>query len=83
MSKLTAFAKFRPSSGMTLDAVAEIFNVDRKTILRWETGETPLPLKRMGEFERVTGFAPHELRPDLAIIFGPTTSRPSKLEKSA
>lgn len=71
MSKITPFASYRQSSGKTLDAVAADFNVDRKTILRWETGETPLPLKRLDEFAEITGIPPHELRPDLADIFLP------------
>lgn len=71
MSKQTAFPNFRKNSGLTLDGVAELFNVDRTTILRWEKGEPPVPIKRLVEIEEVTGISKEALRPD---VFG----RPTK-----
>lgn len=65
MSTQTAFSDFRKNSGKTLDAVAEMFNVDRKTILRWERGEPPVPIKRVAEIASVTGISREMLRPDV------------------
>jgi DNA-binding transcriptional regulator YdaS (Cro superfamily) len=68
MPKKTAFANFRkPVDGpkLKLAAVAELFEVDKATIIRWENGEVPLPAKRLKEFEDVTGIPRQELRPDL------------------
>lgn len=67
----TAFAQFRKTSGLTLDGVAELFRVNRTTILRWERGSTPIPLKRLAEIEAATGISRTALRPD---IFGPSDS---------
>lgn len=72
MSTNTAFAGFRKSSGLTLDGVAEIFKVDRTTVLRWERGTPPVPVKRLDEVEAVTGIPRQELRPD---VFGPAPER--------
>lgn len=65
MSNHTAFPKFRKDSGLTLDKVAEIFDVDRTTILRWEKGTTPVPTKRLAEIEGITGIPQEDLRPDI------------------
>ena len=70
MSQKTAFSDFRKNSGKTLDGVAEVFGVDRRTIIRWEKGSPPVPLKRLEEAEKITGIPRHKLRPDLADIFG-------------
>lgn len=72
--KQTAFAKFRKTSGQTLNGVAAVFGVDRTTIIRWERGEPPVPIKRLDEIERVTGISRHDLRPD---VFGKRTPTPS------
>lgn len=67
MAHQTAFSEFRKNSELTLDGVAALFNVDRTTILRWEKGEPPVPVKRLSEVETVTGISRGKLRPD---IFG-------------
>lgn len=67
MAKQSAFADFRKNKKITLDAAAELFGVDRTTIIRWEKGEPPVPVRRLEEIEKVTGIKRHELRPD---IFG-------------
>ncbi|ULJ73629.1 helix-turn-helix domain-containing protein [Rhizobium gallicum] len=67
MSTETAFSTFRKNSGLTLDAVADMFKVDRTTILRWEKGEPPVPIKRVAEIAAATGISRHDLRPD---VFG-------------
>lgn len=67
MAHETSFSDFRKNSDLTLDGVAALFNVDRTTILRWEKGEPPVPVKRLDEVERITGISRDNLRPD---IFG-------------
>lgn len=69
MQKTNAFSRFRKNSELTLDGAAEKLGVDRKTILRWEQGTTPIPAERVIELERMTGISRHELRPDLSRIF--------------
>lgn len=69
MANETAFARYRKNNGKTLEATAEVFSVDKKTILRWEKGTTLIPVKRLHEVERVTGIPRHELRPDLMAMF--------------
>jgi DNA-binding XRE family transcriptional regulator len=66
----TAFARYRQETGKTLDATAETFDVDKKTILRWESGHTLIPIKRLDTVCAITGIARQELRPDLAQMFG-------------
>lgn len=65
MSTKSEFSEYRKASGLTLDAVASQFNVDRTTILRWEKGEPPVPIKRVSEIETVTGIPRGRLRPDV------------------
>lgn len=62
-----AFSSFRKDQKLTLDAAASLFGVNRTTILRWEQGEVPIPVKRLEQIERTTGIPRRELRPD---IFG-------------
>jgi DNA-binding transcriptional regulator YdaS (Cro superfamily) len=69
MTEPNAFSDFRKRTGQTLDATAEQFGVDRKTILRWEQGSSPIPADRVLTIERITGISRHELRPDLSRIF--------------
>lgn len=78
MAHKTAFPDFRKASSLTLDEVAAIFNVDRTTILRWEKGEPPVPVKRLDEVEKVTGISRHHLRPD---IFGAAMATPSTTKR--
>lgn len=65
MNKPTPFSTYRKNSGQTLERVAEVFKVNRTTILRWEKGEPPVPVKRLSEVEKVTGIPRWELRPDV------------------
>jgi transcriptional regulator with XRE-family HTH domain len=69
MHTKTAFAKHRQNTGLKLREVAAQFKVDRTTILRWETGTSPIPDDRLEEIEAVTGISRHALRPDLAALF--------------
>lgn len=69
MQTKTAFAQHRVNTKKKLAEVAAQFKVDRTTILRWESGEVPIPDGRVEEIERVTGISRHALRPDLAALF--------------
>ncbi|MFA7282150.1 MAG: helix-turn-helix transcriptional regulator [Sterolibacterium sp.] len=59
-------ADFRKKAGLTLDAAAAIFDVDRTTLIRWEKGEPLIPIKRLDDAAKIYGVSKRELRPDLA-----------------
>jgi transcriptional regulator with XRE-family HTH domain len=65
MSAKTEFSDYRKSRGLSLAEVARKFGVDRTTILRWEKGKPPVPIKRIGEIEALTGISRNRLRPDV------------------
>lgn len=54
--------------GLTLSEVAVRVGVDKATVTRW--AQKRVPEDRVLEVERVTGIPRHELRPDLAAVFG-------------
>jgi len=58
-------ADYRKKRGLTLDAAAELFGVDRTTIIRWEKGEPMIPLKRLSDAARIYGVTKRKLRPDI------------------
>jgi DNA-binding transcriptional regulator YdaS (Cro superfamily) len=63
--QVSSFADFRKSRpDLTLDATAKLFGVDRTTVLRWEKGEVPIPVKRLSIIEAITGIPREKLRPD-------------------
>lgn len=66
MTEITELREFR-KQGHTLDDMADLFNVNRTTVLRWEKGEVPIPIKRLRQIADVTGISREKLRPD---IFG-------------
>ena len=59
---------------MSLEEFGKLFvpPVDKSTVLRWERGDPPVPVKRLDEVERVTDISRHDLRPD---IFGAAPAR--------
>lgn len=58
-------ASYRKKKGLTLDAAAELFGVDRTTIIRWEKGAPMIPLKRLSDAARIYGVTKRRLRPDI------------------
>lgn len=56
---------------MRLIDVANALGVNKATVTRW--AQRRVPYDRVGDVSRVTGIPPHELRPDLAEIFTPST----------
>lgn len=79
--KQTALSSLLRARDMRLVDLSRALGVDKATVSRW--ARRHIPHDRLEDVSRVTGIPAHELRPDLASIFGPPTSRPSKLEKSA
>lgn len=67
MTEIPELRDFR-KQGHTLDGVAELFNVNRTTVLRWEKGEVPIPIKRLSHIEKVTGVSRQKLRPDIFAV---------------
>lgn len=59
------FAEYRKVNGLTIDQFAELFEVDRTTIIRWEKGEPHIPVKRLARAEEITGISRQDLRPDI------------------
>lgn len=72
---ITIVKKAAKSSGGVV-ALARELGIKHTALYSW----TRVPAERVLDIERITGVSRHDLRPD---IFGPATSRPSKLEKSA
>lgn len=58
-------ASHRKKKGLTIDAAAELFEVDRTTIIRWEKGEPLIPLKRLDDAARIYGVPKKKIRPDI------------------
>lgn len=58
-------AEIRRKKGLTLDAVAKLFEVDRTTIIRWEKGSPLIPLKRLDKAVEVYGVPKRKIRPDI------------------
>lgn len=54
--------------GMKLIDVARGVGVNKATVTRW--AQKRVPEDRVLEVESVTGIPRHELRPDLAAVFG-------------
>lgn len=63
---------YREGNNLSLDALAAQLKVNKSTVLRWETGEVPLPIARLSIVEKLTGIPREKLRPD---IFDPVQSR--------
>ena len=65
MKTKSAISIFRKERGLTLDAAADVFGVNRRTLIRWEQSAPPVPIKRIVEIEAITGIPRDELRPDI------------------
>lgn len=60
---------FRVEAGLPLKEAADKFPVSTRTLIRWEQGETRIPVKWLAKAESVYGKTRAEIRPD---IFGAT-----------
>lgn len=65
MHKKQPIAKCRRDKGLTIDQAAAEFAVDRTTVIRWEKGEPPIPLKRLDDAARIYGTSKGNIRPDI------------------
>jgi DNA-binding XRE family transcriptional regulator len=54
---------YRSEHGLSLQALADRFGVNKTTVHYWETEQ--VPSTRVVEIEKATGIPRHELRPDL------------------
>lgn len=61
----TALAAYRRKSKQTLETLALALDVNKSTVLRWETGEVPIPTTRLADLEKLTGIPRKRLRPDI------------------
>lgn len=61
----TPLAKYRSTKGLSLDDLAVPLGVNKTTVMRWESGSHPIPLKRLAAVEKLTGIPKKKLRPDL------------------
>lgn len=68
MEKLTSY--FEEERGRRAK-LAEALNISASAVSMW----SHVPIDRLADVSRVTGIPPHELRPDLADIFGPSPER--------
>jgi transcriptional regulator with XRE-family HTH domain len=57
--------KYRADKNLSLEALGDLFNVNKSTVLRWEEGQ--VTAERAVEIEAVIGIPRQKLRPD---IFG-------------
>jgi|KBSSwiStaDraftv2_1062776.scaffolds.fasta_scaffold2445115_2 transcriptional regulator with XRE-family HTH domain len=55
--------RYRDAAGLSLAELAERFDVDKTTVMRWE--DRRIPAERVVVIERVTGIPRSRLRPDL------------------
>lgn len=58
-------AACRMSAQLSIKAFAERMSVSPKTVIRWESGEPRIPVKRLQDAADVLGVHRHLLRPDL------------------
>lgn len=58
-------ASYRQKLGLTHKAVAQLFGVDRTTVIRWERGEPLIPLKRLDDAAKIYGVTKKKIRPDI------------------
>lgn len=65
---LKAFRK-RQSPPLSQKQLAELLDVKRVTVARWETRARPVGMDSLPKITEATGISPAELRPDLAVLF--------------
>jgi transcriptional regulator with XRE-family HTH domain len=57
--------QYRTLTGQSLEALSRPLGVNKTTIMRWENGDTLIPVKRLADLEALTGIPRHKLRPDV------------------
>jgi hypothetical protein len=73
--EVSALSLLLQERDMRLVDLARAVGVDKSTVTRW--ARKNIPDNRVPDVAKATGIPPHELRPDLATIFGsaPTPER--------
>jgi transcriptional regulator with XRE-family HTH domain len=64
---------WRKTQGLTIDEAGSRVGVSGVQWHRYEKGTRLVSFEKLPAVSRVTGISPHELRPDLADIFGPVS----------
>jgi len=68
MEKLRSWRK---AKGISIDDAGKLVGISGVQWHRYEAGTRRVSPEKVADVSRVTGIPPHELRPDLADIFGP------------
>jgi excisionase family DNA binding protein len=63
MADISPLTNYRKSMGMSLQEIADLLDVHKTTVLRWEAGK--IPAERVLELEKITGIPRRRLRADL------------------
>lgn len=61
---------WRRERKISIEAAGELVGVSGVQWSRYETGKRRIPAENLQAVSEVTGIPPHELRPDLAGVFG-------------
>lgn len=64
--------QWRSDRAISIEEAGKLVGVSGVQWHRYETGARRISDRRIALVSRVTGIPPHELRPDLADIFGPS-----------
>lgn len=70
MSAETLLKNWREAKRIGVATAATAVDVERQTWWRWETGASKVALDKLDRVEAITGIPRHQLRPDLAAMFG-------------
>jgi transcriptional regulator with XRE-family HTH domain len=62
-------AEARAKRGLSRAALANILDVSRVAVWRWETGERLVDRKYLSKLKQELGLEPAAVRPDLAALF--------------
>lgn len=58
----------RQTPPLSQKQLADMLNVSRISVVRWETGARNVDIDRLTTISELTGIAPADLRPDLAEL---------------
>lgn len=64
-NQISPLTQYRNLTGQSLEALSKPLGVNKTTIMRWENGDTLIPVKRLADVEALTGIPRHKLRPDV------------------
>lgn len=67
---------YRTSNGLTQQGLADLLDVERTTVARWECGDRQIDKELVPKVSQITGIAKRELRPDLAVLLDEASETP-------